>query len=63
MTTESEVAISKATAATDLKSLDAGTSMHRAFSEQTDAEFVDCWIADASHALEVNLRVQMKKQS
>ncbi|MBY0294213.1 hypothetical protein K2Q08_02680 [Patescibacteria group bacterium] len=61
MTNANEVAISKATTAQDLEGLHAGAALYKAFSEQTEGEFIECWVAAASQALEANLRVQMKK--
>ncbi|OGC88201.1 hypothetical protein A2419_00110 [Candidatus Adlerbacteria bacterium RIFOXYC1_FULL_48_26] len=61
MTDANEVAISKATTPQDLGGLHAGAALHKAFSEQTEAEFVECWLTATSEALEADLRVQMKR--
>jgi len=62
MNNASEVATAKTTAGLDLKGLDAGAALQRAFSEQTEAELVDDWLVATSQAIESTLRTHMKKQ-
>ncbi|MBY0473274.1 hypothetical protein K2Q00_03280 [Patescibacteria group bacterium] len=62
MTDAPEVAISKATVSQDLEGLDKGAGLYKPFSEQTEAEFVECWVTATSQALEADLRGHMKRQ-